>query len=250
MVELDDAMRRALLAYEDPPLEARAEILASLRTRLGGPSDPDSGESGPGDPGGSQVAWAAKIAAATAGLTATGLLTLKLGALAITALVGHDPPSEAVTAREPSEPIAAITPHDPADTREPSSATIATSPPAATTVARERSLAHESDADLSHEGESTLAAELVLVRAAKQLRADDREAALAQLELHRERFAKGVLAPEREALRVELLCDLGRDVEAERARERFVIDFADSTLRARVLAGCRNGGTDSIAGGD
>ena len=41
MVELDEATRQALLARERPPVLARAEVLAGLRSRLGGPGGPD-----------------------------------------------------------------------------------------------------------------------------------------------------------------------------------------------------------------
>jgi hypothetical protein len=213
MVELDDAMRRALLAREGPPAGARDEILASLRTRLGGPSDPgsDSGESGPGDLGGpselatSQLTWAAKVAAATIGLTTSGLLTLKLGALAITAITHDGPPRaapiEIVEPRALAESRAPLEVASPAPAKEdapPRDPALGPSEPAAS---------RKSSASA---GESTLAAELVLVRAAKRTSADDPEAALELLDRHREQFPDGMLAPEREALRIEMLCELGR----------------------------------------
>jgi hypothetical protein len=256
MVELDDAMRRALLAREDPPSDAREAILASLRTRLGGPSDPGSDDSDPGEPGdlasgpgqataSGQLAWAAKVAAATVALTTGGLLTLKLGALAIAAVTGDEAPRAA--------PIEVVEPQARVDWQEPNEQT--SPPPPEPDVEPPINLAATPDPPASADepsdaSESTLAAELELVRAAKQARAKDPEAALAQLELHRERFAKGVLAPEREALRIELLCELDRRSEADAARERFLVDFPGSPLRARVIASCSNVGTDSNASGD
>jgi hypothetical protein len=253
MVELDDAMRRALLAREDPPMEARDAILAGLRARLRGPSDPGS-DPEPGDGGvglvaetasnAARVAWTAKVVAATAGLTASGLLTLKLGAM----LIGgpsDEAPRESATGivqaaadapppRPSADPIPRPGPEhhaDPAPKPTPTSST-------------------KTDASEPSDESSTLAAELALVRAAKQKRVADPEDALAQLELHRERFAKGSLAPEREALRVELLCELGRASEADAARDRFLVDFPGSPLRGRVLASCSKVGTDPRAAGD
>jgi hypothetical protein len=259
MVELNEVTRRALLAREGPPASARAEILAGLRTRIGGPGGPDDpgdlgdpelggGESVPFDGGaiaGAQIAWAAKIVGATLGLAAAGVLALELGALAVRsprdepapvrAQVDDEAPKLAVV--EPGQTAAeAAAPEQPLAVT--SNETVAPREPPATT----RSEATKLD--------STLAAELVLVRAAKQLRADDPEAAFAKLELHRKRFPDGSLAPEREAMRVELLCTLGRHAAAAEARAHFLEHHGDSPLRARVLASCEQPGTDLASAGD
>lgn len=262
MVELDDAMRRALLAREDPPLGARAEVLGSLRSRLSGPGDPDSGESGSGDLGelgsgvgeattGAQLPWAAKVVAATFGLTASGLLALKLGALAVGAIAGDEAPREPKTEIVAPQAIAEP-PERSEDSTTPAPEVGAASQQDLEPEPNHRSTAGEpSDSiETSELSESTLAAELVLVRAAKQARPNDREAALTQLDLHRSQFPTGVLAPEREALRIELLCELDRRAEADRARERFLVDFAGSPLRGRVLASCSDAGMDSSDAGD
>src|SRR5690606_32591875 len=131
MVELDEATRRALLAREGPPASARGEILAGLRTRLGGPGGPDDpddpddpGDADPGDFGelgggepslfdggvatGGQIAWAAKVVGATLGLASAGLLTIKLGAV-----VMSSPPTEPAPTRAP-ELAAELEQHEPA----------------------------------------------------------------------------------------------------------------------------------------
>lgn len=65
--------------------------------------------------------------------------------------------------------------------------------------------------------EDALTAELALVSAAKQrLRGGQVEAALRSLDDHAREFANGQLAEERDELRVEALCTLGRTDEARR----------------------------------
>lgn len=257
MVELDEATRQALLAREGPPTSSRADVLAGLRARLGGPEGPDdpgdSGDSGDlggsssidgGAVAGSQVAWAAKLVGATLGLASAGLLTLKLGAVAVTSMQSE--PARAPTIGE-ATPLAAAIEAGPAvlDAAPPepspsgASSQVDAAPP-------ERAVARPTPSTT----ESTLAAELALIRAAKQLRDRDPEAALAQLELHERRFPSGSLAPEREVIRVELLCALGRHRAAAQARASFLDQHGESPLRARVLASCSEAGTDLASAGD
>lgn len=261
MVEIDDAMRRALLAREGPPSAARERVLVELRARLAGPLEPDDGLEGLGDglealaePGAAtgalptQAAWWAKVAAATVAMTGAGLLTLRLAVVGVQAMQ----PSEAPAAPQPSA----------APTREGRAVAHEAAPRGRATIeaAREpstmRSRTHTGTlatpprevGETGASSSSTLADELALVGAAKRLRASEPEAALARLEQHRERFPAGVLAPERDALRVELSCELGRVTQAEQVRERFVSEHAGSPLLARVEVACR--GTDAGAGGD
>jgi hypothetical protein len=255
MIELDEATRRALLAREGPPPSARAEILTGLRTRLGGPGGSDDpgepelggGESMPVDGGaaaGAQIAWAAKVVGATLGLAAAGLLTIKVGAVAIDSLRGEPAPEHAPALGKASTNPPVVAPEQPIDEPAPPEQPFAAPSIDAAPVAAATSRSEPSEA------ESTLAAELALVRAAKQLRPDDPEAALSKLDLHRERFPDGSLAPEREAMRVELLCALGREAAFTEARANFLQHHADSPLRARVLASCDEVGTDSAGAGD
>lgn len=273
MIELDDATRRALLVRDGPPSHARAEVLANLRVRLGGPVGPDGGggEGLPtrGDgplPGsdlattastGARVAWAAKVAGATLGLTSAGLLTLKLGALAlapggpVTDQPSHGATRDPVEARAASpEPAGGPAPPPPA----PSPALSPTASPdpspdpskvgAGPTVpprATNGTSPHSSSVGGSKPAQppgSTLADELAMVREAKRLFDRDPEQALAQLDRHAERFEAGVLAPEREALRIELLCASGHPDEATALQASFTRRFPDSPLRGRVLAAC------------
>lgn len=265
MIELDEAMRQALLARDGPPAGASEEILAGLRVRIAVP-----GSGGPDHGGGSealggdgleavaqqagQAAWSAKIVGATIGLTGAGLLVLKLGALGV-ATLGSDAPRTDEQAQAPTHPQA----HEPAPASserplEPAPIPAAESAPgdvgsadSSGTSAGQRSSGAAKAVEPDNSG-SDLAAEIALLREAKRLRATAPQAALDQLERHREQFPSGTLAPERDALRVELLCALGRVSQAEAAREQFPITHPGSPLGARVEKSCR--GTDPERDGD
>jgi hypothetical protein len=84
---------------------------------------------------------------------------------------------------------------------------------------------------------STLGAETALLRDAdRALRAGDTATALARLDEHAARFPKGVLAPERSAERLIVLCQLG--VADPRAVAQFLAARSGSPLAARVRRAC------------
>ena len=86
---------------------------------------------------------------------------------------------------------------------------------------------------------STLAAETALLQRAQSALAEgDPGAALARLDEHREGFADGVLAREREALRVTALCDAGRREDSRAAAAAFVRRHPRSMLADRVQGVC------------
>jgi len=86
---------------------------------------------------------------------------------------------------------------------------------------------------------STLAAETALLqRAQTALAAGDPGAALARIDEHRESFADGVLARERDALRVTALCDAGRREDSRAAAAAFVRRHPASMLTERVQGTC------------
>jgi hypothetical protein len=208
MLELDETTRRALSQRYGPTPDAQARVLTGLRSTLGGPHGPDAGGGGEGalptggSPAGTgQAVWIAKICAATTGLTGAGLLVLKLGATVLTSFDERDPtealPEVEVTtsAREP--PPAPTAPEPSTGLDAPSK--VSSPVPIQTPTTRRSSTTG-----------STLAAELALLDGAKRILSSDPEAALVRLEQHRQEFPTGVLAPEREALRVDVLCALGR----------------------------------------
>jgi hypothetical protein len=201
MLELDDITRRRLSQRYGPTPGAQDRVLAQLRGTLGGPLGPESGGGGEGVPasgGTGQAVWVAKICAATAGLTGAGLLVLKLGASVISSVDESESvvvPADVEVSVPTRESPAAPSPELPAElnARAPD-----TSPaPSIQTPTKPRSSATS----------STLAAELALLEGAERIRSSDPEAALARLDQHQREFPTGILAPEREALRAEVLRD-------------------------------------------
>lgn len=84
-----------------------------------------------------------------------------------------------------------------------------------------------------------LAAEAALLqRAQTALAAGDPEAALLRLGEHTRSFKDGVLARERDALRVTALCAAGRTAEGRSEAEAFLAAHAGSLLADRVRGAC------------
>ncbi len=260
MTELDEATRQGLQARDGPPPGAGDQILAALRVRLaghGGPGDPSSSTGEAGEPDASpdtagsgpeltsagRGLWAAKVAAATTSLAGAGLLTLKLGVVGLAALRADAPPqnttqetaalgsSVEVNTDEPG----AASPQTPG--REPSSPTVAIP---ADRLPQTRSAQPPSGVP-EDSGDSDLAAEVALLRAARRERLHDPEAAFTQLERHRRRFPSGTLAPERDALAVEVLCALGRPADAQQARRRLETNHPDSAWLPILGSTCTEG---------
>lgn len=239
MIELDDATRSALRSRSVPTAELEARVLARLRVELAGP--PDGGSSLDEPPlgiesagsGSSWFAFAAKVVAATIGMTGAGL--------ALVAVVGRtlvddrpradrDVPAEAAIDHEPraraerATSAAVIEQAD--DAAEPS-----------VPVTVDRPAAAPKPADEPDDPENTLQAELALLHAARE--AESPTDALVHLDQHRSEFATGVLADEREALRIEALCALDRVDEARGAKQDFLSQRPNSALRPRVIEACR-----------
>ncbi|MFV8751014.1 hypothetical protein ACNOYE_10755 [Nannocystaceae bacterium ST9] len=240
MIELDDRLLRDLARLrvrEGPPGDAEDRVLAALQTEIGG--GPSGG--GEGGPGGSELvgvdmAFAAKVIAATAAMTSAGLLLIKLGASALA--IDEDPQPRAATriaspptlrersegSREPVEPEP-----EPAPTRVSPSELEPVEPTKRARVVADELADPPLDAD-------PLAAELALL---EQARADeDPDERLRLLDRHRDRFPSGALAAERDVLRITTLCELDRVVEARRAAEGFLSAHPRSPLRSRLRSGC------------
>jgi hypothetical protein len=93
------------------------------------------------------------------------------------------------------------------------------------------------------EAPDTLAEELVLLRAANRALASDPASALGLLDQHRERFASGQLATDREVVRVLALCALGRSAEARSAAEPIRARLEGTPRGRRLESSCIAGGT-------
>jgi hypothetical protein len=82
---------------------------------------------------------------------------------------------------------------------------------------------------------STLVDERVLLdRARRQLASDEPARALVFLEQHAQRFGRGELSEEREAMRINVLVQLGRKDEAIAGGEAFAARFPNSIMGASV----------------
>jgi len=99
--------------------------------------------------------------------------------------------------------------------------------PAHTSLAR----AHGSAASAAEAGDD-LSAEMRLLSEARSSLAEDPAEALALLDQHRERYARGVLREEREAYAILLLRRLDRAEDAERRLVDFRMDFPNSNFDA------------------
>ncbi|MEJ7731192.1 MAG: hypothetical protein WKG00_18500 [Polyangiaceae bacterium] len=80
----------------------------------------------------------------------------------------------------------------------------------------------------------SLADEVAALDRASQAMASDPRGALAQLEKHDKRFARGALGPEAMVLRIEALAKSGDSARASALASEFFAKHADSPLRGRV----------------
>lgn len=237
--QLDEHTRKALCAADQPPLGVEDRILAAILGPAGGPGPGDGGLTSA--LGSGALVHAAKIVGATLGLAATGVAVLAITAAGVRAIPdpqNAEPSSvSAVATPEPRDvevADAAASVDEPIPEAEPildeSEPTEPELPPAPPPPLTQRPSKRTS--------ESTIEAELVLMKTARSSK--DHERALAALERHRREFATGVFAAEREVLRVEHLCALGRTQEAERIAANFVVRHPDNPLRSRVELACSN----------
>ncbi|HVI00163.1 MAG TPA: hypothetical protein VM869_15710 [Enhygromyxa sp.] len=241
MAQLDERTRSDLARLRDrgaPSVEAKQRMLAALEARLGpgGGDDDPGGDPGPelgpelvGNGSGGLV-WAVKVAGATAGLTAGGLVALRLGAELVRAL-SATPQVDAPRATEPSIEIASARDRDEVEIAAPETMALdeaiepaRPSPRPSVTTPNRRPKA------------DTLAAELALLEAAHAAR--DPAVALRELERHLAQFPRGELADERELLRVETLCRLDRHADARALSERLLLERPSSALRRRLASAC------------
>lgn len=249
MKQLDEGTRRALLAGQDPPAGAQERVLRAILAAgpPGGGGEPSGGGPSGGGAGaelvtatgrGLELAFAAKLVGATIGLTTAGLVTLALASAGVRSLRA-DPPTHARTHAvevaerdEPAPPPIQTFVREPVATPEPESspAPREASPPSP------KSSQGSGSSRASVPATTSLEAELALMQAARDAKASATKLEL--LERHAREFGQGVLADEREVLRVETLCALGRKVDAEALAAAFVAAKPSNPLRSRVEPAC------------
>jgi hypothetical protein len=247
MADLDDSIREDLArlrALSGPSEAARRRMWAGLETRFdpgpdGGGSE--GGGEGPGfevpSTGGlAQVGFAAKVVAATVALTGAGLLGLRAGVVVVR-LVAPGDPGEVGEATPAMDRVETITPRS--DPEPPISASTSEATPqsakptAAARAERAKPGSRPVPADPAPV-DSSLTAELALLQAAHD--ASSPEAALSALDEHRRSFPNGQLADERELMRLEALCTLGR-LDAARVTAKDLLRRGDA-LAARAREVC------------
>jgi hypothetical protein len=88
---------------------------------------------------------------------------------------------------------------------------------------------------------NTLTDERVLLdQARRQLASDEPARALIFLDQHGQRFARGLLSEEREAMRINVLVQLGRKDEAKARGEAFAARFPNSIMGSSVRAALKS----------
>lgn len=241
MAELDDRLLRDLArlrARSSPPPGAEQRVRAALEATLGpGPGGGDDGGSafgdggstvgglgGAGGGGGGKVALGAKLLAAAAAATGAGALLINLGVGSPQQQVSEAPttPIEVSTTK-----IANDEPRSSAKPQLEPEPPILVTPLAAPPVRVQRPSEREQD---------PLTAEVTLLEQARAT--DDPTARLELLEQHRERFQTGLLAAERESLRISTLCELDRLGAARQAAQAFLLAHPRSPLRLRMRSAC------------
>jgi hypothetical protein len=229
----DSTLTRALRearAQVGTPERMRA-LRSALDARLAAPSANAAA--------GSEVAGAG-IAGAKAWLVLAAALAVLAGAYqrysaaprraatAASPLQSHAPPIAPAVVSPPTE-VVQLSPHAAVGTEAGDSASTAPvgvhhAPPKPTAAKRPSASAAASDP----------AAEVALISRAQQALAHDPQAALAALVEHQRRFASGVLAEEREALRFDALVALDRADDARACARAFVARFTNSPQRLRL----------------
>ncbi|MEM9189573.1 MAG: hypothetical protein AAGF12_10390 [Myxococcota bacterium] len=118
-------------------------------------------------------------------------------------------------------------------------------PPVDDRVARAVPEAQASETLVEAPAESTLAAELALLRRAYQAqRSGSAAAALPILDEHRRLYPTSALRTERQATRVLVLCSLGRHSEAVRYAAVFAASSEGSPIRERIRNSCAGSALD------
>jgi hypothetical protein len=137
-------------------------------------------------------------------------------------LAGHHPPTPAAAPTLPV-PVPAIQPpavvNEPAPPAEPAGTPQPSASPPRNTLTDER---------------------VLLDQARRQLASDEPARALIFLDQHGQRFARGLLSEEREAMRINVLVQLGRKDEAKARGEAFAARFPNSIMGSGVRAALKS----------
>ncbi|HMI87822.1 MAG TPA: hypothetical protein VK550_27255 [Polyangiaceae bacterium] len=226
--------------YPDEPIEVRSRVREALKARLAANAADSVTDQRPNP----DARSAPRPAASPAGSFIPIAWAVRPGwRLAATFIVGTATGASLhAVLRPPHERIVYVERAPASQTRPTAEAlTLPPAPPPATSAAVANDtvppLARPLPPDKSTPPISDLVAEQQLLDVARAAlsrgRADD---ALAPLDRHSQRYPKGILAEEREALAINVLVTLGRYEEARDRSARFLQRYPDSLLRGSVEA--------------
>lgn len=223
------ALLEATKDAHEPSPEDEARVLAALSVQLGA--------LGVGAAAGVQASGqASAVKLGLGALRAKLFAKVAAGALFLAAIGGG------ALWLWPSEPVASVVIPpaplpSPAAVSAPPPAAVASPPPATPSPALKPAAAPLSPSPSSRPvrgpapAEDPLAAELSLLESAKQALRDHQPArALAFTTQHQRRFAQGALLEEATAVRIQALCEVGRNQESAALRAQFVSQWPRSTL--------------------
>ena len=238
MNELDARARAVLESFRraSSPTVARREAgLAAVEARIGAESDADEDE--PVVAARSSTIFHVRSAAIAVAIAAGVLLAIRTVAFGVASFTADDAPARDAASDTPQpEPAPAIVePSVPPEVHVAPAPLVfvepaPSAPPAASTASPTRPSARARTED-------DLVAEVTLLLAAKEER--DAAAALVLLDRHAREFPQGSLSRERDVLRAERLCTLGRSADARALADRFLDDRATDPLAQRMRRVCR-----------
>lgn len=232
------ALLDALVRESSPSPDRRERSLAAVEARIVAELEAPHVAA----PAGRGAPELLRFAALAIAIAAAVLLVIRMAAFGVAILREDVAPAEAAgdivvppppEPAEPREPAAVVAPRaEGVPAAAPVDADVAVQRPSAKPPAS----AAKRDASTAGAVETgDLGAEAALIRAAKSATNAD---ALALLDRHAEEFPRGVLAREREMIRAERLCALGRGAEARAVAKRFLADGSDDPLARRMRRVC------------
>jgi hypothetical protein len=239
VTELDAGARDLLGAFRraTSPAAVRCEAgLADVEARIVADADAPLDDGTPARAPAS-IAFHLRSAAIALAIAAAVLLVIRAVAFAVSSRTPERPPLPDAASDTPvvaSPPARAVAVEPPAPSRAIEAETQASPPPAAEPMP---AVSQHRIAPSQTRARDDLVAEVALLREAKGERAP--AAALELLDRHAREFPNGALARERDVLRAERLCALGRTTEARALADRFTATHASDPLADRMENVCR-----------
>lgn len=241
MTELDTRARALLQAFREQtsPPHARVESeLAAVERRIVASSTEDHGDDEVPTEGRAPLSFYAKAAGLAVAIAAGVLVTIRMATMGVAALTPGNAPAHDAASDEIEPPKTDTAVPVVVQPAEPPAVTpsIAPAPSAALVLPPVQVPATARASSSAPRTRDDLVAEVALLREAKAER--NAAAALALLDEHAREFPSGSLARERDVLRAERLCTLGRTADARALADRFLADRGSDPLAQRMRRVC------------